>query len=66
MCLKMYFLHSYLDLFSPILGEVSDEQGERFHQDISVLINLYQGRFDANIMGVSANICSVRAKARRT
>jgi hypothetical protein len=35
MSLKIQFLHSHLDFFPPNLGEVSDEHGERFHQDIS-------------------------------
>ena len=51
MYLKMRFLHSHLHFFSPNLGEVIDEQGERFHRDISVLEGRYQGRFDANMMG---------------
>ena len=29
-----YFLHSPLDFFPENLGEASDEQGERFNQDI--------------------------------
>ena len=33
MYLKMHFVHSHLDFFPPNLGEVSDERGERFHQD---------------------------------
>jgi len=37
MSLKMHFLHSHLDFCPPNLGEVSDEQGERFHQDASVM-----------------------------
>ena len=51
MSLKMHFLHSHLDFFTSNLGEVSDKQGERFHQDISVIEGRYQGRFDANMMG---------------
>ena len=35
--LKMHFLHSHLDFFPSNLAKVSDEQGERFHQDISVI-----------------------------
>ena len=50
--LKMHFLHSHLDFFPPNLGEVRDEQEERFHQDISVLEGRYHGRFDATIVGV--------------
>ena len=51
MSLKMHFLDSHLDFFPSNLGEVSDEQGERFHQDISVIEGRYQGRYDANMMG---------------
>ena len=51
MFLKMYFLHSHLDFFSPNLGKLSDEQAEKFHQDISVIEGRYQGRFDVNMMG---------------
>ena len=51
MSLKMHFLHSHLDFFPSNLGEVSDEQGERFHQDISVIEGRYQGRYDAKMMG---------------
>jgi len=53
MSLKMHFLHSHLDFCPPNLGEVSDEQGERFHRHISVIEERYQGRFDANMMGDS-------------
>ncbi|GBP60811.1 hypothetical protein EVAR_85072_1 [Eumeta japonica] len=35
MSLKIHFLHSHLDFFPQNLGAVSDEHGERFHQDIS-------------------------------
>ena len=51
MSLKIHFLHSHLDFFPPNLRDVSDEQGERFHQDISVIESHYQGFFDANMMG---------------
>jgi len=37
MSLKIYFLHSRLDFFPANLGAVSDEQCERFHQDISTM-----------------------------
>ena len=51
MSLKMHFLHFHLDFFPSDLGEVGDEQGERFNQDISVIEERYQGRYDANMMG---------------
>ena len=34
MSLKIHFLDSHLDFFPDNLGAVSDEHGERFHQDI--------------------------------
>ena len=37
MSIKVHFLHSHLDRFPENLGDVSDEQGERFHQDIKVM-----------------------------
>ncbi|KRZ85086.1 putative ATP-dependent RNA helicase DDX23 [Trichinella sp. T8] len=33
--LKLHFLHSHLDFFQQNLGDVSEEQGERFHHDIN-------------------------------
>ncbi|XP_053968184.1 uncharacterized protein LOC128869635 [Anastrepha ludens] len=37
MSLKMHLLHSHLDFFPPNLGAESDEQCERFHQDIATI-----------------------------
>ena len=36
MSLKLHFLHDQLNFFPPNLGAVSDEHGERFHQDIAL------------------------------
>ena len=47
MSIKVHFLHSHLNLFPKNLGALSDEQGERFHQDISEMEERYQGRWDA-------------------
>ena len=35
--IKFHFLFGHLDRFPYNLGNVSDEQGERFHQDIKVM-----------------------------
>ena len=35
MTIKLHYLHSHLACFPKNLGDVNDEQGERFHQDIS-------------------------------
>jgi hypothetical protein len=45
MSLKIHFLHSHLDFFPDDLGHVSDENGERFHQDIATMEKRYQGRW---------------------
>ena len=44
MSLKIHFLHSHLDFFPKNVGAVSDEHGERFHQEISVMERRYQGK----------------------
>ena len=51
MFLKLQFLHSLLDFFRDNLGNVSEEQGERFHQDMQVMEKWYQGRWDEAMMG---------------
>jgi hypothetical protein len=51
MSLKIHFLHSHLDFFPTNLGDVSDEHGERFHQDIAIMERRYQGHFNPNMMG---------------
>jgi seryl-tRNA(Sec) selenium transferase len=50
MSLKLYFLASHLDYFPPNLGAVSEEQVERFHQDLKDVERRYQGRWDVNMM----------------
>ena len=50
MSLKIHFLHSHLDFFPPNLGDVSDEHGERFHQDISEMEKRYQGKWNQSML----------------
>lgn len=47
---KIHFLHSHLDRFPDNLGDYSEEQGERFHQDIRIMEERYQGRRDSHMM----------------
>ena len=54
MNLKIHFLNSHLDRFLENLADFSEEQGERFHQDIRTIEERYQGRWDENTM---ANYC---------
>jgi len=51
MSLKIHFLHSHLEFFPKNLGDVSDEQGERFHQDIKQMEQRYQGFWNESMMG---------------
>jgi len=44
MSLKIRFVHLHLGFFPENCGEVSDEHGERFHQDISSMEKSYQGK----------------------
>ncbi|UYV73884.1 hypothetical protein LAZ67_11001261 [Cordylochernes scorpioides] len=41
---------SHLDKFPDNLGAYSDEQGERFHQDMDVMEKRYQGVWDCHMM----------------
>ena len=50
MSIKLHFLRSHLAGFPENLGDVSDEQGERFHQDISNIEVRYQSRWDATVL----------------
>ena len=44
-------LHSHLHFFPENMGDVSEEHGERFHQDILKIESRYQGRWDTVMMG---------------
>ena len=44
------FLFIHIENFPENLGDVSDEQGERFHQDIKIMEGRYQGRWGKTMM----------------
>ena len=50
MSVKMHFLRTHLDYFPQNCGDLSEEQGECFHQDIRVIEERYQGRWDVNFL----------------
>ena len=50
MSLKMNFLHAHLDFFPENNGDVSDEHGERFHQEIKIIEERYQGNASPAMM----------------
>ena len=47
MSIKVHYLHSHLNEFLANLDKVSEEQGERFHQDVKVIEECYQGRWNS-------------------
>ena len=51
MSFKIPFFELPFDYFPENLGEVSEDQGEGFHQDIKEMERRYQGRWDTNMMG---------------
>ena len=50
MSVKVHYMHSHLDLFPENLGDISEEHGERFHQDIKVMEEGQQSRWDYNMI----------------
>lgn len=50
MNLKMHFLDSQLEYFPENLGHFSEEQGERFHQDLKNVEKRYQGVWDKHML----------------
>ena len=50
MSIKVQFFFYHLEQFPANLGDVNDERGERFHQNIMVLEECYQGRWDTHMM----------------
>ncbi|GFU03603.1 uncharacterized protein TNCV_2897011 [Trichonephila clavipes] len=50
MSVKVHLLHSHLTTFQKNLGAVSEEQGERFHQDIKEMERRYEGHWNFNMM----------------
>lgn len=54
MSIKIHFLHSHLDFFPENLGKLSDEQGERFHQEISAIETRFVGKSQIRML---ANYC---------
>ncbi|GBN71088.1 hypothetical protein AVEN_129436-1 [Araneus ventricosus] len=50
MSLKVHFLDSHLYYFPKNLGEVSEEQGERFHEDIKEMKRRYQGKWNVSMI----------------
>ena len=50
MFLKVRFLDSHLDFFHKNLGDVSDEHGKQFHQDMSVIEIRYKRKWSVSML----------------
>jgi len=50
MSLKIHMLHSHLDFFPKNCGMVSDEHGERFHQEIATMEKGYLGKRSTSML----------------
>jgi hypothetical protein len=50
MILKIHFTESHLDFFQKNLGEVSDEHGERFQQEIMAVEKWYQDKWTSSML----------------
>ena len=50
MGLKLHFLHSYLHHIRENLGALSEEQGEKYSQDIEEMERRYEGWWNVSVM----------------
>jgi hypothetical protein len=50
MSLKVHFLDSHLDFFPENLGALSDEHGQRIHQDMFNMEKRYQGKWSLSML----------------
>ena len=44
-----HFVNSHLDFFSEYCGSVSDENSERFRQDIAAMVGRYKGKLSPSM-----------------
>ena len=51
MSLKIHMLDAHLGICKDNMGAYSEEQGERFHQDIQIFERRYQGQYSESMMG---------------
>ena len=51
MSLKLHILHSHIDELKTNLGDYSEEQGERSHQDVKSFEKRYKSQYNENMMG---------------
>ena len=66
---KLHFLHNHLDAFPENCRDYSEEQGDRFHQDIKKMEKRYQGRWNVSMMAdycwMLKRDCETRVEKRK-
>jgi len=55
---KIHFLETHLNFFPENLGEVSDENGESFHQDFMAMKKRYQGKWTSSMLADTEEGCT--------
>ena len=50
MSIKVHFLDGHLDKFPDNFGDFSDKQRERFHQELKIMEDRYQGQWNKRMM----------------
>lgn len=49
-CIKIHYIFNHLDIFSESIDGLTEEQGERFQQDIRLIEKRFLGRWNAQMM----------------
>ena len=60
MSVKMHFLHSHLDYFPENCGDLNEEQGELFHQDLHGMEEVFDRLLFVSEDGYA--VCSAQAE----
>ena len=50
MSLKVHFFESHIKIFHENLGDVSDDHGERFQQDIDIIEKRFKGKYSVGML----------------
>ena len=72
MSIKMHVFHSHLEVFKSNMGSYSEEQGERFHQDLQNFEKRYHGQYNERMLGdyiwglVRESDLTYKRKSRKT
>ena len=66
MSLKLYALHAHIDEFKDYIGDNSEEQSERFHQEVRSFDESFKGQYNESIMRTRPTYETFYAKVKLT